>query len=452
MSGREIDPERLAAFFEGRLPEEERAEIMRRLAYSADDFDVFADAAFIRFNPFKPTLPATPRMFIGRKAEVQRLSRALRHTRVGEPRNFLVIGDRGFGKSSLLLFLRRLAEERFNYLVIDTDVDPGTSQTSLLRKITLGLEKSLAASEKARAFFTEVWAFARRVEVAGTSFREAEEVLDEVAIERFAYSLARTVDAITASERLLRAKYDGVMLLIDEVDSASDDLRLGSFLKLFLERLQRRGCTRLMVGVAGLPQMLHVLRNSHPAALRLFEIIYLQRLQDLESALIIEKALETGARENGRRTGITPGARLQLVHMADGIPHLVQQFAHSAFEVDEDWEINEDDVREGTYGMQGALATLGVRYGWSEAYATRRADCRWSVLEALSAADAEWQAVEVLGNQVGASNREIADAIRSLEETGLLARNESSAGIVRLTSDTLRSLIRLQAEAPEVES
>src|SRR5688572_17862077 len=105
MSGREIDPERLAAFFEGRLPEEERAEIMRRLAYSADDFDVFAYAAFIRFNPFKPTLPATPRMFIGRKAEVQRLSRALRHTRAGEPRNFLVIGDRGFGKSSLLLFL-----------------------------------------------------------------------------------------------------------------------------------------------------------------------------------------------------------------------------------------------------------------------------------------------------------------------------------------------------------
>jgi hypothetical protein len=451
-SDQRVDPARLAAFFEGRLPAEERAEIIRQVTSSAENFDMFAATAPTRINPFRPTSAISPGMFTGRQAEVNRLARALAHTRSGKPMNFMVTGERGLGKSSLLFYLRAIAEGRlfggFNFLVVDTDIDPGTTQTSLLSKITLGLEKSLAGSEKTRAFIHELWGFARRVEAAGVSIRDSTEPLADVAIETFSYSLAKTVEAITGTERgIFRAQHDGVLLIIDEVDNASPALQLGSFLKLLLERLDRRACTRFMVGVAGLPQMLQVFRDGHASAPRLFEVVHLQRLKSLEAAVAIEKGLEAGNEVNGRKTTVTPAALARLVEMADGIPHLLQQFAHSAFEVDEDWCIDEKDVMEGTFGEQGALATLGVRYGWMESYCAREKDLRWALLEALASSRAEWVPIHALRNDAGASVDVADEAIRHLEREKLIVRDDSSDGRVRLASSSLNSLILLQAAA-----
>jgi len=63
----------------------------------------------MKINPFKPNSPVNPGMFVGRIKEVETLERALLQTRVGSPNHFMITGERGIGKTSLLLYLNFLS-------------------------------------------------------------------------------------------------------------------------------------------------------------------------------------------------------------------------------------------------------------------------------------------------------------------------------------------------------
>src|SRR5262245_55533430 len=123
-----------------------------------------------KLNPFVPNSPVNPGMFVGRLREVQRLENYLHHARAGEAVHFMVTGERGIGKSSLLLYLKWLATGgmeidgvTFRFLVVDVDVDRNTTQLGLVKRVELGIRHSLGQSEPARAFLEKAWTFFKRV-------------------------------------------------------------------------------------------------------------------------------------------------------------------------------------------------------------------------------------------------------------------------------------------------
>ena len=124
-------------------------------------------------NPFKPNYPVKPGMFVGRIHEIERLEAQLQQTRAGNSTNFMITGERGIGKSSLLLYLKFVAQGKIpigdtiaNFLVVDTDIDHGTSQLGLVKKIQLSIRLELDKSEPARAFLSDIWSFLQRFEAA----------------------------------------------------------------------------------------------------------------------------------------------------------------------------------------------------------------------------------------------------------------------------------------------
>jgi Cdc6-like AAA superfamily ATPase len=113
----------------------------------------------MKINPFEPFGPVNPGAFVGRLDELRRLMSALVQTSAGKPVNFMITGERGIGKTSLLLYLKHAAEGRIQiegqklaFVVIDTDVDQNTTQLGLIAKIGLGLEKALSRQEVARDY------------------------------------------------------------------------------------------------------------------------------------------------------------------------------------------------------------------------------------------------------------------------------------------------------------
>jgi Cdc6-like AAA superfamily ATPase len=56
-----------------------------------------------KYNPFRPDKIVPPGMFCGRMDELRFLDHCLLQTKNGNPQHFLVEGERGIGKSSLLL-------------------------------------------------------------------------------------------------------------------------------------------------------------------------------------------------------------------------------------------------------------------------------------------------------------------------------------------------------------
>lgn len=380
-------------------------------------------------------------MFVGRVTELDKLKAALLQTRAGQSANFMLTGERGIGKTSLLDYLKDVAaglidigSEKVSFLVIETDIDQKTTQLGLVRKVELGLRRELGKSEKARQWLSTAWQFLQRAEAAGISLKQTRDSEADLAIEEFAYSLAETVNRVTnaSSGDTFSAKYDGLLLLIDEADNASADLGLGSFTKLLLERLQRQNCERVMVGLAGLPELRQVLLDSHPSSLRVFEEIPLGRLTDDEVKAVIRICLERANKLNEQKTTITPAAEQTLINLSEGYPHFIQQFGYCAFATDSDGSIDETDVMGSALGKRGGLEIIGDRYYRNDFYNKIQKDSYRQVLRIMADKHDGWVTKAEIKEKFDGKESTLDNAIQALRERHIILSQEGQRGVYRL--------------------
>ncbi len=219
----------------------------------------------IKINPFRPNSPVNPGMFVGRVEELRRLESSMLQTLADQPEHFIITGERGIGKTSLLMYIRHVAEgnislfgKKLKFLVVETDIDKSTTQVGLIEKIKLNLNRQLGQGEPALKFLKDAWSFLKRVKIMDSCISDKEQNAEnELIAEEFAYSLASIIKRIcyTDKENVFNAKYDGILILIDEADNSANDLNIGTFFKLLLERIQKQGCNRILIGLAGLPDL-----------------------------------------------------------------------------------------------------------------------------------------------------------------------------------------------------
>jgi len=396
-----------------------------------------------KLNPFNPNFPVHPGMFVGRLGEILRLESYLLQTRSDQPLNFLITGERGIGKSSLMNYLIFVAsgeipvdDTEFKFLVIDTDIDQSTTRLGLLKKIELGLEKELGKTEKARKFLSFTWAFLQRVEAGGFRLKSAEEAEhDQTLLDRFAYSLAETVERVCSpaeSMDMFNANYDGLLILVDEADNSSEELQLGSFFKLLMERLQRRGCGKVMVGLVGLNQLRDVLRESHPSSLRMFDDIQLGRLTDEEVNRVIDSCLQKANLDNQVPTSIDEEARDLLVALSEGYPHFIQQFGYSAFMADQDDTIDRQDVINGAFGGGGALELIGDRYYRNDFYNKIQKESYRQVLRIMADNLDGWVTKKEIRAKFKGKDSLLSNAIKALRDRHIILSKEGTRGVYRL--------------------
>jgi len=396
-----------------------------------------------RTNPFRPNSPIGPGMFIGRLPELLALEEALLQTRAGAPKHFMLTGERGIGKTSLLQYLRAVAEGRieldgqhFRFLVIDVDIEKGTSPASFARKIERAFNNVLGKTERSRAILQSVWKFAQRVEAFGVSIQErkdpasAEDVLDELA-----YSLAETTNRICDARPGgfdIERVFDGVLLCVDEAENASSSLELGAAVKLLTERLQKRSCDRVAVGIAGLPSLRETLRESHPSSLRVLEEIQVQRLKPDEVSRVIDRCLDEANRSNAEQTTIDDEAREFLVSVSEGYPHFIQQFGYSAFAKDTDSVIDKADAAAGAFGARGALELIGDRYYRDDFYNKIQQDAYRQVLRIMADSLDAWISKEKIRQRFRGKDSTLSNALKALRDRHIILSKEGTPGVYRL--------------------
>jgi Cdc6-like AAA superfamily ATPase len=118
----------------------------------------------LKYNPFKPNNIVHPAMFVGRVDELRAVERCLFQAKNGNPQHFLIQGERGIGKSSLITYIEAIGEgriqgvqgNRFNFLTVSIDVGGCGSQLEIIGKIGRGLRSAIAPKqilkEKAKGF------------------------------------------------------------------------------------------------------------------------------------------------------------------------------------------------------------------------------------------------------------------------------------------------------------
>lgn len=253
-----------------------------------------------KYNPFRPNHPVYTGVFAGRMNEINRLDNILFQTKESNPSHILIQGERGIGKTSLLIVSNHFAkgtlsweEEKYNFLTIQISLRPTTTLIDLATKINTQVERLLSQSEKGLTFLKNTWGFLTRIQSSVVSLvpKQQSPLSQEELIDKTIYSIVDTVKAITedttASELGLREKRDGIVILIDEVDQACKSLDLGLFLKNLAEVLTQEDANKFLLILAGLPKSRDILRESHKSSLRLFEEFKLTTLNKDEVEMVI---------------------------------------------------------------------------------------------------------------------------------------------------------------------
>jgi hypothetical protein len=412
-----------------------------------------------KINPFAPTSPVSPGAFVGRLDEIERLETSLIQTKAGRPANFMITGERGIGKSSLLNYIKYVAEghipvgdTKLAFLVIDTDIDQTTTQLGLVKKIQLGLERALAKTESARNFVKETWDLIKRVEAGGIKVRPDERPEpDELFFEEFSYSLADLSNRVCSAgqeETLFSAHYDGILILIDEADNGSSSLHLGSFFKLLSERLHRRSCNCIVFGLAGLSELRNVLVESHPSSLRLFDELILGRLSTGEINQVVDICLNEARRVNLQETSITDEARMDLAFFSEGYPHFIQQFGYSAFAFDTDNKIDHEDVFKGALVKGGAMELIGERYYRDDFYNKIQAESYRQVLRIMADNLDGWVSKKDIRSKFKGEDSTLNNAIKALRDRHVILSKEGEAGVYRLQHKGFAWWIRMYTSDP----
>ncbi len=204
-----------------------------------------------------------------------------------------------------------------------------------------------------------------------------------------------------------------------------------------------------MVALAGLPEVRDVLYESHPSSLRLFDEYPLERLSDKGVRQVVQRCLADA--NKGHPDGITiePNGEHALVKLSEGYPHFIQQFGYSAFEMDEDGKIDENDVIIGAIGSGGALERIGDRYYRDDFYRKIQKDSYRQVLRIMAGEWDQWTTKAKIRSSFKGKDSTLDNAIHALRTRRIILSKEGARGVYRLQDRGFALWIKLYTKEKE---
>lgn len=404
-----------------------------------------------KFNPYRPDKVATPGMFAGRYAEIQFIDGCLRQTKFGNPKHFLITGERGIGKSSLVLLEQAVASGRvpgisgsqYNFLVINVALRREDTFLSIIDRVARELRKQISKENFLSNMVFKSIDFLSRIEAAGVKFNR-----DNLAGSEEESMASLEDDFETTILKMGEAK-DGILLLIDEADRPDASANLGLFCKLLTEEMAMRGCDKICIGLAGLPPLVSKLRESHESSLRLFHILNLKPLEPDERKHVLDQGIKEANKRNSVPVTIHKDAYGMIGDFSEGYPHFLQEFAYCAFETDTDNEIGPDDFMESLFEENGAFDQLGAKY-FDKSYSTPASDDYRKVLDAMSQHDDSWVSRAAILRDSGLKAATVDNALRALKAKDIIMQDESRVGQYRLPTRSFAVWISIRKKAEEV--
>jgi len=399
----------------------------------------------MKFNPFRPNSIASSELFQGRKEEMKLIEQSLFQTKNGNPQHFLIEGERGLGKSSLFLMVEQQAtgkiplrnSERVNFIVINIELDSTQSFFEILKAIAADFKRALSEREKIKTLATGVWDFLSNWEILGVRYHK----IDENRIQPYEI-LNELVLNFERVIKLASSEIDGILILIDEADRPGEKASLGEIVKLLTEKLSKRGCDQVLIGMTGQPGLIAKLKASHESSSRIFSVLTLKPLSDEENKAVVMSGLKKANQVNTQQTTIDDDALRLISQLSEGYPHFLQEFAYKAFEKDMDYRICADDVKDGAFGINGALNQLGHKY-FNELYFTQIGSDEYRrVLQAMAQFSDSWVNRTKIKLEINIKDSTLNNALQALKNRNIIIPNPGQQGEFRLPTKSFAAWIK----------
>jgi hypothetical protein len=407
----------------------------------------------MKINPFKPGSIAGPGAFAGRAAELTSIDRCLYQTKNGNPSHFLIHGERGIGKSSLLFATELTARGEvttmednltLNFIPLSLSLEASDTYSDTINRVGRLLSGALDERQQFRAMLKSAWKFFTRWTVMGVKYDTEDSTThtESQLVENLADSFAKADTALTTN-------IDGFLILIDEADRAKNS-DLGRFLKLFTEQLTRRNCSRVAIGIAGITDVIDLLKSSHESAIRILLQMRLDPLLPDERLQVIRQGIEGANKKNAQKTTIHADAAQLISKLSEGYPHFIQQYAYSAFDADMDDHIMTDDVIAGAYSENGALDQLGARYFEGMYSDEIDSDDYRKVLKVMAAdASGEYISRKQIKLASGLKDTTLSNALAAMSKRHIVTKHREKSGLYKLPTGSFKAWILARARKEE---
>ncbi|MFQ4139595.1 ATP-binding protein [Nodosilinea sp. PGN35] len=246
-------------------------------------------------DPFTPDLPIdSPSRFSGRVKEIDSVVDSLFQLANSKPKHTIITGDRGIGKSSVLVQVKNIAEGNLD-LVTRLGIDPGENSydflcawhdcatdqtpadlaTGILKQLKTSLENVLGKIK----FEINFAGFLTVSQKEDSTISSLSEVVDLFCSE------------IMKAEKEAKDKNkSGILLFFDELDRVKSGSGVATFFKLSAEKLSRDGAKHVSFFAAGITGAIQNLEEEHGSIYRTFKDVPLPRLKFSE----VEQILEDG--------------------------------------------------------------------------------------------------------------------------------------------------------------
>lgn len=293
-------------------------------------------------NPFNPGSGTTPPYLAGRDADIEKFERILNSVKDGHPRNALLSGLRGTGKTVLLQEFQRISL-RENFLVV--------RRLQYSRKYCDPFEFEKAFKFDIR---TSVESFSRLARAKGTaqvvlSYVKPKQIgIPEVIYYEPAYEHGKSVPFEDHLKSYLsknwqvfdRAGYNGVAFLFDEFHEVVDVPRkhtyvLADFIGA-INDVQRDGC-KYFCALAGLPNLILNVKEARSYTERMFNFLEVGNLsRDDATKAITEPLRSSGYSFTDKLVG-------RIVAETEGYPYFLQFYGNEIINNSQKTEIEEKD-------------------------------------------------------------------------------------------------------------
>lgn len=159
-----------------------------------------------------------------------------------------------------------------------------------MRKVARELQRELDKSDKVKKALKDVWKFITNWEVLGIKYNREQIPPDEL--------LEELSERLIVIAQKLRGGFDGIYIFIDEADKPPASSNLGELVKVLTERLSKRGCGNVGLGIVGISSVIKKMRESHESSVRILTQFELKPLLPEERKEVVRKGLAEAHKKN----------------------------------------------------------------------------------------------------------------------------------------------------------
>ena len=396
----------------------------------------------LRANPFRPDKPIDNfEQFAGRAHELTVLIRSMFNTGHGNARHMIVTGPRGIGKSSFINQIHSVTDNgddvleklgidagdfRFRFPVFKCRARLGQS----IDHIVYSLMDSMPTKLSAENFRNIVGDFVKQFKISASSPVFSVEHQHETFTD-LGREFVRTISNLWLA---IQGKCDGIIFIIDEIDTVAESSGIASFLKVTTEELVDAGLNQVVFYLVGVDGAMEHLMQDHPSVARVFENVELRPMNRSESREVVHRTLNSAP--SSRRAGISEESLDWVVDTASGFPSFIHTLCFEAFEYDSDSYLDKDDFDKAADEVVSRIkrAELGQLLRAAGAGDYRR------ILIAMAEHESTLVPLSHIGNEIGRPSNELSSYMNSLVKRDIIEREDRA--IYRFVDPLLRLYVQ----------